>query len=210
LFFLIGIFLLISGEISKSQPIAPCPSGFSRIDIVLPVIYNGDTCEYHVIICYKCILGTAPPSMVEIMVHAMWPVDSTCLSDPNAVMNAIQQKINDPDWVYINIIPYCNNGWPPCEGNPPEPPIEVFYSYPICWQWDYFIFNEEPPYEWVKVKVAGCDCFCKWSKLFCWDGQKLVSIPGGQQPEQDVPCPCLDPEYPPEGPCWDEPSPCSQ
>ena len=208
---LIEIFLLISGEISKSQPPNFCPQGYTQIIVNIPIIDNGDTCMYEVILCVKCVLGTSPESIVEeIMVHAMRPLDTLCISDSAAVMNSIVQTINDPDWVYINIIPYCSNGWPPCNSNPPVPPIEVVYSYPICWQWDVFVINEDP-YEEVRVKVASCDCFCKWTKFFCWEGQQLVELTGLAIPPDIDPessCDCLQPEY--SGECFVEPSPCSQ
>lgn len=212
MFLLIGIFLLINGEISKSQPPNFCPPDYTQMIVNIPVVCESDTCVYEVILCVKCNLGTSPESIVEkINVHAMRPLDSLCQCDPTVVMNTIIQTINDPDWIYVNIIPYCTNGWPPCEGMPPVPPIEIIYSFPICWQWDYFQINEDPP-EWVKVKIAGCDCFCIWSNLFCWDSQqgKLIKIADGQAPQQEGDCPCLDPEYPPAGPCWSEPSPCSE
>lgn len=208
---LIGILLIIAYENIKSQEPYVCPPGYTQLTANIPVIQNGDTCIYEVILCVKCRLGTSPSSIVEeIMVHAIRPLDTLCQCNPDSIMNTVIKNINDEDWIFANIIPYCSGGWPPCNSIPPNFPIQIDYYYPICWKWDYFEINENPP-DTVQVKVAGCDCYCKWSKFFCWNGNELINIPELDilpdiDPEST--CNCLELEY--EGECWQETSPCSK
>lgn len=165
LFIFIVMYSLTIAQIPNN-----CPPGFMMQTYNIPVTENGITCEYQIFLCIKCQVGTYPGSIItEIVTHAMRPMDENCQCSPNAVTDAIMNMIQDPDWLYI-FINNCGNGWPPCGINPP---VEVKYSYPKCWKWDYFVLDDENPEDNVKVKAAGCECFCHWSKKFCWNGEEL-------------------------------------
>jgi hypothetical protein len=205
---LVLLIIIFTGISIKATSQIPnnCPDGFTMIEAQIPVTENGNTCMYQVFLCTKCQAGTYPGSILtEIMVHAMRPIDENCQCNPDVVMNAIVDKINDVNWL-AQFISNCGNGWPPCSGNPANY-IRIEYYYPKCWKWEYFFYNEEPPYEYDIFKVAGCDCFCRWTKTFCWDGSRLIEIIElATPPERTGTCECLQPEY--NGECWSEDSVC--
>lgn len=203
-YLIVILFILFLGtNIAKSDYLNDCPTGYTQMIVNIPIDDGVDTCWYEVILCVKCVYGTYGGGIVEeIMVHAMRPLDTLCQQDPDEVMNDIVSTINNSSWVYQNIVPDCGYGWPPCNGIPPVPPFQINYSYPFCWQWDVFVISEDP-YEEVRVKVAGCDCYCTWSKFFCWDGNELIEV-GSTTPQSNC-LECPDPET-----CLEEASPCTE
>lgn len=200
------IIIIFTGICIKATAQVPnnCPDGYTMIEAQIPVTENGNTCIYQVFLCTNCQAGTYPGSILtEIMVHAMRPMDENCQCNPDVVMNAIVEKINDVNWLAL-FINNCGGGWPPCSGDSTRY-TRIEYYYPKCWKWEYIEINDDP-IEYMQIKTAGCDCFCRWSKTFCWNGSELIQIGQATSPEQTGICECLQPEY--YGECWSEESVC--
>lgn len=192
-FIFLGMYSLTVAQIPNN-----CPPGFMMQTYIIPVTENGITCDYQIFLCIKCQVGTYPGSIItEIVTHAMRPMDENCQCSPIAVTDAIMNIIQDPNWLYV-FINNCGNGWPPCDNTPP---VEVKYSYPKCWKWDYCVINDDP-IEYVVVKAAGCDCFCSWSKFFCWSNGQLRELIELRTPLVTYCTECYDTIT-----CWPEPCP---
>lgn len=195
---LVIIFMGISIKATAQVP-NNCPDGYTMIEAQIPVTENGNTCIYQVFLCTKCQAGTYPGSILtEIMVHAMRPMDENCQCNPDVVMNAIVEKINDVNWLAL-FINNCGGGWPPCSGDSTRY-TRIEYYYPKCWKWEYIEINDDP-IEYMQIKTAGCDCFCRWSKTFCWNGSELIQI----GPSYDIYSECE--ECSDTITCWSEPCP---
>lgn len=195
---LVIIFMGISIKATAQVP-NNCPDGYTMIEDQIPVTENGNTCIYQVFLCTKCQAGTYPGSILtEIMVHAMRPMDENCQCNPDVVMNAIVEKINDVNWLAL-FINNCGGGWPPCSGDSTRY-TRIEYYYPKCWKWQYIEINDDP-IEYVVVKAAGCECFCSWSKKFCWSGSNLIKV-GETELLPDNCTECIDTIT-----CWPEPCP---
>ncbi len=193
LFIFIGMYSLTIAQIPNN-----CPPGFMMQTYNIPVTENGITCEYQIFLCIKCQVGTYPGSIItDIMIHAMRPLDENCQCSQLVVTDAIMNLTQNPFWL-ANFINNCGNGWPPCGINPP---VEVKYSYPKCWKWDYFVINDDP-LEYVQVKAAGCECYCTWSKFFCWTSGQLIEIEELRTQLESNCIECYDPIT-----CWAEPCP---
>lgn len=188
--------------LTKAQVPDNCPTGYTMLTDNIPVTENGITCFYQIFLCVKCQVGTYPGTILtEIMVHALRPIDENCQLDPDVVMNAIVEKINDINWL-ARFINNCGNGWPPC-ANGGENFTQIDYYYPKCWKWEYIITNEQPPYEYDIIKAAGCSCFCHWSKKYCWDLNHSNLIQIGSTINYPSECEtCSDSLT-----CWSEPCP---
>ncbi|OGU59181.1 MAG: hypothetical protein A2X64_07285 [Ignavibacteria bacterium GWF2_33_9] len=163
---LIGIFFLISGEISKSAPNISCPSGYTHYSRTVTITVGGTTCNYIIDICVLCENVTHIDSLT-IILKAFRTLD-TCNQDPNLVHAAIYDLILSTSWINTNIPFECFTGFKPCN----EGYTLITGIDPVCWKKVGYLDDENN----LKIAYVGCyeNCECITIYEICWDGRQYV------------------------------------
>lgn len=165
-FLLIGIFLLMNGEILKSQPSVQCQFGEVQITKYVMVNVGGNLCQYKIILCVLCPAGTGQPQF-NIRLAAYVPSPINCGFDDSAAKDAISAIIFDPDWISQNIATDCFAGWGPC----PENTRTIVCETPKCWT-KVGYYDDETIWRVIRIACYQPDvCSCKITKIICWNPQ---------------------------------------
>jgi hypothetical protein len=197
MFVLIGIFLLISGEIAKSQPDNNCPFGFVLVSKYVQVNVGGVICQYKVYMCIKCNAGPIPqPIEVQFKGFVADPID--CGQNKTDVKNAICAIIFDPNWIEENLSDDCFSGFGPCPGTS----ITMIATTPTCWQKETGLDD--------KIYYISCEPYCGCTQAYnvCWDGSNFIKTPVGPPSPEVCVCPDPEPEVPDTGICFQLGPPC--
>ncbi|MFC2130077.1 hypothetical protein ACFLSQ_01460 [Bacteroidota bacterium] len=171
LFLVLFISLLVlSGGEAKAQE--DCDSGWVAIyKPNIPVIVDGDTCDYDLWLCVRCDAGPYPIPF-EVKLNCRGPSDNDCVLDVPKSIQAIEDIITDPQWIYDNLSSECFAGWPPC-GQYPWQWKEVIYHVPVCWRKYNFIDDDKESH----MLLEGCtDMWCITKYDVCWDGENFQKI----------------------------------
>ncbi len=115
----VTVFLLTVGI--KNEVLAQCDPGYTHhIDTV-----TVQGCLYAVDLCIQCT-ATHPG---KVKYNSIRKLDDSCIDtlDPNERIQQVLSQVSNWAYVYFNV---CPGNFPPCE---PGPPLEITFSYPICW-----------------------------------------------------------------------------